>query len=209
MSEEIARIIDSQLSDLTLPCDLRDIRVRMAGAVLECMAEKEAEIARLKSEYQNCSELALAYAKENSDLRARLAEATSDIQDKNKLIEHDTKAILALESQCQKMRDALNSVSNMTMMPIESEEEAESRTRRIHQQELEHVARIVQEAIESPLDLELINRVRATCDQFRDDVLNGRDALEAPCLDNDQTNAVLSQFDYTIGQLLKSLSPAP
>ncbi len=48
--------------------------------------------------------------------------------------------------------------------------------------------------------------VIAACRDFRDCVLHGRHQLEAPCLDNDQTNAVLSLFDDTIGALLAALT---
>lgn len=37
------------------------------------------------------------------------------------------------------------------------------------------------------------------CADFRDRVLNQRCQFEEPCLDNDQTNAVLKAFDETIG----------
>lgn len=56
-------------------------------------------------------------------------------------------------------------------------------------------------AVQSLLDAQkaesdkTITELRAVCVDFRDCVLNGRNQLEAPCLDNDQTNAVLASFD--------------
>lgn len=49
----------------------------------------------------------------------------------------------------------------------------------------------------------------AAADSFRDAVLNGRGRFEAPTLDNEQTNAVLREYDDTIGAALAALSPAP
>jgi len=43
----------------------------------------------------------------------------------------------------------------------------------------------------------------AALEEFRDCVLNNRDELESPCLDNDQTNAVLRLFDRLITEALK------
>lgn len=43
--------------------------------------------------------------------------------------------------------------------------------------------------------LATIAEMREALEEFRDAVLNGRHQLEAPCLDNDQTNAVLGLFD--------------
>lgn len=42
-------------------------------------------------------------------------------------------------------------------------------------------------------------RLVAACEDFRDSVLNQRYQLEEPCLDSDQTNAVLGLYDDTIG----------
>ncbi len=39
------------------------------------------------------------------------------------------------------------------------------------------------------------DQLLAACEEFRESVLNGRHQLESPCLDPDQTNAVLSLFD--------------
>lgn len=52
-------------------------------------------------------------------------------------------------------------------------------------------------------------RLRAACVEFRDCVLFGRHQLEEPCLDSDQTNAVLSLFDDVIGGPLFDFAPAP
>lgn len=43
--------------------------------------------------------------------------------------------------------------------------------------------------------------------EFRDCVLNGRNQLEAPCLDNDQTNAVLALFDDCFPSTLPKEQP--
>lgn len=45
-------------------------------------------------------------------------------------------------------------------------------------------------------------RLTEACVDFRDCVLNQRHELEAPCLDNGQTNAVLGLFDDIVGPLL-------
>ncbi len=44
-------------------------------------------------------------------------------------------------------------------------------------------------------------------DRFRDIVLHQRGPLEEPCLDSDQTNAVLAAFDDEIGSELAALVP--
>jgi hypothetical protein len=43
--------------------------------------------------------------------------------------------------------------------------------------------------------------LRQACEDFRDAVLNQRGNLEEPCLGNDQTNAVLAEFDSTVASL--------
>jgi hypothetical protein len=53
---------------------------------------------------------------------------------------------------------------------------------------------------------EIIAEVVASSNEFRDAVLNQRHQLEEPCLDNDQTNAVLGLFDDTIGNTLSRAS---
>lgn len=52
---------------------------------------------------------------------------------------------------------------------------------------------------------ESVERLIAKCDEFRDNVLNQRCHFEAPCLDSDQTNAVLDGFDETIGKSLEAI----
>jgi hypothetical protein len=47
------------------------------------------------------------------------------------------------------------------------------------------------------------------CEAFRDSVLHGRGHLEAPCLDNDQTNAVLAAFDEIVGAELEACRQRP
>jgi hypothetical protein len=46
------------------------------------------------------------------------------------------------------------------------------------------------------------DRLKEACAEFRDSILHQRHQLEEPCLDNDQTNAVLGLFDDTIGQAI-------
>jgi hypothetical protein len=48
------------------------------------------------------------------------------------------------------------------------------------------------------------DRLREACETFRDAVLYGRHQLEEPCLDNDQTIAVLGLFNDTF-----AASPRP
>lgn len=52
-------------------------------------------------------------------------------------------------------------------------------------------------------------RLKAACEEFRDCVLNGRHQLESPCLDGDQTNAVLGLFDDTVTALLDQPEKEP
>ena len=47
------------------------------------------------------------------------------------------------------------------------------------------------------------------CKNFRDAVLWGRYQLEEPCLDNDQTNAVLDLFDDLVGAVITTQSDLP
>ena len=47
-----------------------------------------------------------------------------------------------------------------------------------------------------------LETLTAACEEFRDNVLNERNQLAEACLNNDQTNAVLREFDNTIGAVL-------
>lgn len=54
----------------------------------------------------------------------------------------------------------------------------------------------------------LVEAMRGALGEFRDSVLCQRHQLEEPCLDNDQTNAVLGLFDMLIGDIRAESQPS-
>ena len=83
----------------------------------------------------------------------------------------------AKADQAETIRELTDACQSYTQTMLEQQSQLEARDRRI---------------------AELLE----ASDEFRDSVLNQRGPLEEPCLDNDQTNALLSLYDDTIGQAL-------
>lgn len=92
---------------------------------------------------------------------------------------------LALESQCQRMRDALTTIA-FVKCAVGSPDE------------LWTAKRTASDAISSPLDPELLNRVR--------DVLN---QVLSSAFPNKKEQPAMHAAWLSVDQLLKSLSPAP
>lgn len=150
--------------------------------VLEVFVEnlndlRDEETARLEEIEQHTLCILHRTEQENERLRARLAEA---------VVER-----FALESQCQRMRDAMDA-----MEEIESCHPSRKR-------EVTRKARILWMACKAPLDLELLNRVIKVLEMSHDR------ALDWDMLGRAHGNSAVQMWRESAYQLLKSLSPAP
>jgi chromosome segregation ATPase len=161
-----------------------------AGAMEDCIADLRAErdnfqdrITVLSEEKQALrAELAearanpLSHAREKEEVQDRISwleqQREVEVQQKEAALNESGECLkessalrtklLSLQSHNAKLRDALRQVEEMSMLPIESEEEADTNCRRIANDELKRVAGIVSNALVSQSDNELRDRVSGT-----------------------------------------------
>lgn len=139
------------------------------------------------------------FAKEADQLRARLAEALEQLD--LEILDKTSARQLALESQCQRMRDALIECGRL------ADKDTDTAGFWFVIQQIHQVAVGAYTNSATPLDLELLNRVRTEAK-----------AIDSICQAEMQPfdNEGVPQFDPVIEKimehtdaLLKSLSPAP
>lgn len=180
--------------------EVLSFRKIIVAAIAESSTTKDAEIARLKEENEN-------YGNIVTGLRARLAEAEKEFADGEKISNaacseylrrwrNSRARELALESQCQRMRDALEELHTQvkgecpSLLNEDSGGDAEL--------DLE-----IQEILSTPLDLELFSRVIKVLEMSHDR------ALDWDMLGRAHGNSAVQMWRESADALLKSLSPSP